>query len=127
MLNVLHELVGMQMAEGRYPEAIDGATRLLALDPWREEAHRQALYAGAGVYGQRSAALAQFEQCRRIMREVFDVEPTDETAELAAEIKAALHAPRHNLSAPINGFLRGVRNCAPCAACLPTLSCAWSR
>ncbi len=104
MLNALHDLVGLQMAEGRFPEAIDGATRLLALDPWREEAHRQLMLALART-GQRSAALAQFEQCRRIMREVFDVEPTDETAELAAQIKAALHGPRHNLNAPINEFV----------------------
>lgn len=104
MLNALHDLVGLQMVEGRFPEAIDGATRLLALDPWREEAHRQLMLALART-GQRSAALAQFEQCRRIMREVFDVEPTDETAELAAQIKAALHGPRHNLSAPINEFV----------------------
>ncbi len=104
MLNALHDLVGLQMAEGRFAEAIDSATRLLALDPWREEAHRQLMLALART-GQRSAALAQFEQCRRTMRAVFDVEPTDETAELAAQIKAALHGPRHNLNAPINEFV----------------------
>ena len=103
-LNALHELVGLQMAEARFADAIDSATRLLALDPWREEAHRQLMLALART-GQRSAALTQYEQCRRTMRAVFDVEPAIETSELAEQIKMALRGLRHNLLPPINAFV----------------------
>lgn len=103
-LNGLYDLVGLQMAECRFAEAIDSATHLLSFDPWREEAHRHLMLALART-GQRSAALAQYEQCRRIMREVFDAEPADETVDLAAQIKATLHGPRHNLRAPHNEFI----------------------
>lgn len=103
-LNALHDLVDLQMAEGDYTAAIDNVTRLLALDPWREEAHRQLMLALART-GRRSAALAAYEQCRRIMREVFAAEPAEETAALAAQVKAALRGPRHNLTPPIDDFV----------------------
>lgn len=103
-LNALHDLVDLQMAAGDFAAAIDSATRLLALDPWREEAHRQLMLALART-GRRSAALAAYDQCRRTMREVFAAEPAEETAALAAQIKAALRGPRHNLAPPINEFV----------------------
>lgn len=103
-LNALYDLVELELAEGQFAAAIDSATRLLALDPWREEAHRQLMLALART-GQRSAALSQYEQCRRTMRAVFGVEPADTTAELAEQIKLALRGPRHNLLAPVNAFV----------------------
>ena len=48
---------------GDYHGAVDAAGRLLAMDPWREEAHRQRMMALARS-GQRSAALAQYQACR---------------------------------------------------------------
>ena len=103
-LNAMHDLVDLQMAEGDFVAAIDSATRLLALDPWREEAHRQLMLALART-GRRSAALAAYEQCRRVMREVFDASPSDETVELAAQIRTALHGPRHNLAVLTDEFV----------------------
>jgi len=41
------------------------ALRQLELDPWREEAHCQVMRVLA-LDGQRSAALAQFDICRRV-------------------------------------------------------------
>src|SRR5262249_3139026 len=45
---------------------IAAARRLLALEPWREEVHRQLMVLLARD-GQRSAALKQFAACRRVL------------------------------------------------------------
>ncbi len=67
--------------------AMDAATRLLALDPWREEAYRQLMRALA-YSGQRTAALAQFEKCRRVLDAELGVAPSLETIQLYERIRA---------------------------------------
>jgi predicted ATPase/DNA-binding SARP family transcriptional activator len=62
------------------------ATRWLALEPWREEAHRQLMLILART-GNRSAALAQYETCRRFLAEELVVEPTAETIALYEQIR----------------------------------------
>ncbi|MBN1246413.1 MAG: tetratricopeptide repeat protein [Anaerolineae bacterium] len=62
------------------------AQRQVQLEPWREEAHRQLMRLLA-LDGQRSAALAQYETCRRILRAEFSVEPAMETTQLRAQIE----------------------------------------
>jgi predicted ATPase/DNA-binding SARP family transcriptional activator len=62
------------------------AARQLELDPWREEAHRQMMRVLAQD-GQRSAALAQYETCRRVLAEELGVEPSPLTSELYEEIR----------------------------------------
>ncbi len=57
------------------------------LEPWREEAHRQ-LMRLLILANQRSAALAQYEMCRRILQAEFGVEPAAETRQLWAQIRA---------------------------------------
>ena len=56
------------------------------LEPWREEAHRQLMRLQA-LGGERSAALAQFEQCRRILKTEFGAEPATETMQLWTQIR----------------------------------------
>jgi hypothetical protein len=68
------------------------AERQLALDPWREEAHRQLMQA-LYLCGQRSAALAQYERCHATLARELDVEPTRETTNLYKRIRDA--APPH--------------------------------
>lgn len=68
--------------------AINYTTRLLTLDPWREEAHRQLMLLLARG-GQRSAALAQYETCRRILAEELGAEPMAETTALYHRIRSA--------------------------------------
>ncbi len=70
-----HELRGTLEAALRYDR------RQLQLDPWREEAHRQVIRLLA-LKGQHSAALAQYEACRRILAKELGVEPTEETIAL---------------------------------------------
>jgi predicted ATPase/DNA-binding SARP family transcriptional activator len=62
------------------------ASRLLELDPWREEAFRQLMRVLA-LDGQRSAALSQYETCRRVLAEELGIEPSTKTRELYEQIR----------------------------------------
>src|SRR5690606_12515409 len=65
----------------------------LQLEPFREEAHRLLMRLLAES-GQRSAALAQYEVCVRILDEELGVEPDDETVALYEQIAAGeIEAP----------------------------------
>jgi len=64
-----------------YGESIELTRRILALEPWLEEAHQQLIGLLAQT-GQRSAALAQYEQCCRLLRDELGVEPAPATVEL---------------------------------------------
>jgi predicted ATPase/DNA-binding SARP family transcriptional activator len=89
----LHVLATQHAARGEYSAAIASVTRLLALDPWREEAHRQLMLLLARN-GQRAAALTQYEVCRRVLRDELGVEPMPETTALYERIRTALPAGR---------------------------------
>jgi len=56
------------------------AWQQVTLEPWREEAHRRLMRVLAAS-GQRSAALAQYETCRRLLAEELGVEPSAEIRE----------------------------------------------
>lgn len=79
----LTQLVAHYTAQGPegYATGITYARQLLSLDPWREETHRQLMVLLA-LSGQRSAALAQYERCRQLLREELRLEPTAETTAL---------------------------------------------
>jgi DNA-binding SARP family transcriptional activator len=101
---------------GAYQEGITCATRLLAIDPTREEAHRQLMLLLA-LGGQRGAALAQYQTCRRVLDADLGIEP-DETTEalhrrildgdlVAAPVVAAAQPvrPHFHLPAPLTSFI----------------------
>lgn len=75
-----------------YDAAQRYALRQLELDPWREEAHRQVMRV-YGASGQRSAALAQYETCRRMLAKELGVEPSAETRELYEQMKTGSWKP----------------------------------
>ncbi|MEO7908490.1 MAG: BTAD domain-containing putative transcriptional regulator [Roseiflexaceae bacterium] len=95
-LSGLHMLATEHTARGEYAAGIAAATRLLALDPWREEGHRQLMLLLARS-GQRSAALAQYETCRRILAQELGVAPMPETSALCERIRLA--QPAHSAAA----------------------------
>ncbi len=103
-LFALHTLTEYHTALGQYPVAMNFAARLLAFDPWREEAHRQLMLLQART-GQWSAALAQYETCRRTLEKELGVEPSAETTALYERIRAARQGPRHNLPAETTAFV----------------------
>ncbi len=71
-----------------YEQVRKAARRQLELDPWREAAHRQLMRA-LHLSGERTAALAQYQRCRRILAEELGVEPEEETQALYERIRMA--------------------------------------
>jgi len=87
VLHLLDTLAHYHATQGELLPAMQYARRMLQLEPWREEAHRQLMLLLAQS-GQRSAALAQYELCRQALRSELDVEPAAATLDLVARIRA---------------------------------------
>jgi tetratricopeptide (TPR) repeat protein len=82
----LDRLVRCLRAEGDTGRAIEYAHRWLEWDRMNEAAHRylMELYAGSG---QRTAALRQYEECLRVLRQELDAAPDSETQKLFEDIR----------------------------------------
>ncbi len=91
-VETLFHLSNHHERRGDYERARQHAQRQVALEPWREEAHRQLMRLLA-LGGQRSAALAQYETCRRALAEELGVQPTAETTTLYEQIQAGETTP----------------------------------
>jgi predicted ATPase/DNA-binding SARP family transcriptional activator len=116
VLDACSDLASYYELHGDFPAARRHALRQLELDPWREEAHCQMMRALA-LDGQRSAALAQYETCRRVLAEELGVEPSANTRELVEQIRTGTlktrdespssipTAPIHNLPVSLTSFL----------------------
>lgn len=87
LVGVLQRLIDLHIPQGEYERGISYARRWLSLDPLHEPAHRKLmqLYAWSG---QQAAALRQYHECQRLLREELDVEPEEETRSLYEAIKA---------------------------------------
>ena len=83
--SILKRRLEEQNNRGDIEEAIQSARTLLSLDPYSEDSHRilMRLYASNG---ERSKAIAQFQNCRQMMQHELGVEPSPETKALADEI-----------------------------------------
>ena len=86
MTALLAELAHFHTNLANYPIAIAYARRQLDLDPLQEGAHRQ-LMRLLTYQGKRSAALAQFQSCQRILNEELGVDPESKTVHLYQQIK----------------------------------------
>ncbi|MEZ4864260.1 MAG: tetratricopeptide repeat protein [Caldilineaceae bacterium] len=95
-----HALAAFYAAQGDLARAIDYTRRLLQLEPWREEAHRQLMLLLAQS-GQRSAALAQYELCRQVLSTELDVEPAAATVQLVEQIRRGAIQPSAQLPAQL--------------------------
>ena len=106
VLEVFARLARHYEARSEHEQALHYAFRQLDLEPWREDVHRQVMGFLAAT-GQRTAALAQYEACRRTLNEEFGVEPDAETMRLYERLQAGENlgarssenrlATRHNL------------------------------
>jgi WD40 repeat protein/DNA-binding SARP family transcriptional activator len=85
-LEVLHDLAGAFEQEGDIAQALTYAWRGVELEPWQEAGQRQLMRLLA-LGGQRSAALAQYEACKRSLAEELQVEPSFETVRLYESIR----------------------------------------
>ncbi|HEY1011816.1 MAG TPA: BTAD domain-containing putative transcriptional regulator, partial [Herpetosiphonaceae bacterium] len=77
--------------EESWPESIGLMSRLLQLNPYREDACRHAM-ALLARSGQRTAALELYERCRQRLDDELGLEPLPETVALSERIQTA--APR---------------------------------
>lgn len=87
MQQALHRLAVYYTAREQYVRAIAYTSRLLALEPWHEEVHQQMMLLLA-LSGQRSAALTQYETCRRLLADEFGARPNADTVALYKKINA---------------------------------------
>lgn len=86
LMEALYRLTVGHEARGELEEALRLAWRQVELDPWREEAHLQAMRLLART-GRRSEALVQYGICRRLLAIELGVEPTAETTRLYERIR----------------------------------------
>ncbi|MFQ5341662.1 MAG: BTAD domain-containing putative transcriptional regulator [Anaerolineae bacterium] len=85
-LATLHSLATLHEGRGECELALLYAWRRVELAPWQEEAHRQLMRLLA-LNRQRSAALAQYEACRRALDRELGVEPSPDTVRLYKQIR----------------------------------------
>ena len=89
----LQRLIDWHVSRGEYEQGIVYARRWLSLDQLHEPAHRSLMQLYAWSGGQ-AAALRQYQECRRILREELGVEPEAETQAVYEAVKArTLGAP----------------------------------
>jgi WD40 repeat protein/DNA-binding SARP family transcriptional activator len=96
ILGGLRRLASHYESRGEHESAMIYARRRLELEPWDEDAHRQLMRALA-CSGQRSAALAQYETCSRLLKEELGVEPGRETTALYESIRDERYSPDASL------------------------------
>ncbi len=84
-MEAIYQLALHYTDQHQYSTAVEYTQRLLHLEPWMEEAHRQLMYLFA-ISGQRTAALAQYETCQNLLWEELGVDPTAETIALYEKI-----------------------------------------
>lgn len=100
MAEILERLIIHYIRRGQDEPAQVYTNRWLVMEPWCEEAHRYLMRLLARQ-GKRSAALAQYETCRRLLAETFEVAPDAETVALYEQIRAgALKIEEGRLSLP---------------------------
>lgn len=93
LLDALAALTTYHLAQDEFESARAYAARQIELEPWHEEAHRALMYAFAQE-GQRGAALAQYDTCRKILTREFNTTPSEETTQLYEKIRADAFTPR---------------------------------
>ncbi|MFN2120950.1 MAG: BREX system ATP-binding domain-containing protein, partial [Anaerolineales bacterium] len=86
MLSALRFLATYYEQGAQYDLAEQRARHQLELEPWDETAHRQ-LIRILSLSGQRSAAINQYEICRRALADELGVEPSAETTDLLDRVR----------------------------------------
>jgi predicted ATPase len=122
VLDALHHLTKHYERRRDYGRARRYAQRQVELEPWREQAHQQLMRLLART-GQRSAALAQYETCRRVLGEELGVKPTQETTALYSRIQAAGVTRWHNLPTQLTSFVGRKNELAEIAERLENPAC----
>jgi DNA-binding SARP family transcriptional activator len=85
-LTVLERLRDHQLAAGDYGACVTVSRRILTIEPYRENVHRELMRCHARQ-GHRSLALRQFNDCRETLRGTLDADPSHETVHLFERIR----------------------------------------
>jgi WD40 repeat protein/DNA-binding SARP family transcriptional activator len=85
-LQALFSLVEAHEQQGELEAALPYARRQVELEPWHEPGQQQLMRLLA-LSGQRSAALAQYDACRKALADELQVEPSAETKRLYEAIR----------------------------------------
>ncbi|QKC70628.1 alpha/beta fold hydrolase [Mesorhizobium sp. Root172] len=72
---------------------VRAATRLLTMEPLREDIHR-ALMRALAAQGRTNLALKQYEDCRRVLQRELNLQPEPETRSLYEELRRRRMAPQ---------------------------------
>ncbi|MEM7347230.1 MAG: tetratricopeptide repeat protein, partial [Chloroflexota bacterium] len=88
VIQASYQLASLYEQQGDCTASIAVMGRLLTIEPWQETAH-QKLMRLLARNGQIEAALAQYEQCCKILAEELGVEPQPETQTLYQRLKAS--------------------------------------
>jgi len=100
MIDLLNRLADSYLQQQALTKAVDALRRLLALEPWQEAVHRKIIELLA-CNGDVSGALAHYEICRKNLEAELDVEPSQATVDLMAQIRdGSFQANQSNVSAP---------------------------
>jgi DNA-binding SARP family transcriptional activator len=101
-INALAELLTHQEERGTHERALETATRLLSLDPVREETQRalMRLYLRKGRVVD---AIKQYQACRQVLARELGVQPAPETERLYREILNQRRAARPAEPLPAEG------------------------
>ena len=91
-IEALAHLVAYHERRGEWAGALGFARRIAQMEPWREETHQQLMRLLA-TSGQRSAALRQFEICRKALQHELGIEPSQATRQLYAQIQRSEASP----------------------------------
>ena len=91
-IEALGQLATAYARRGQDDLALHTTRQQLALDPWNEAAVRL-LMSTLAKRGQRAAALAEYERCKRILVDELGIPPTPETTALYQHIRGASSVP----------------------------------
>ncbi len=101
-LDALLQLAQQYRSMSEYTRAIEMAQRALESDPANERAHQHLIFCYV-AQGDRQAALRQYEQCLRALRQELAVDPAPETRALYEWIKQT-HSPSSSAAARITNL-----------------------
>ncbi len=91
-IDIFYRLMHYHSQWQEYDEAVAYAERLMAIEPWLEEAHRQLMLLQA-YQGQRGKALAQYDQCCRTLTRELGIDPSPATTDIYNQIRENRLAP----------------------------------
>lgn len=105
-LDLLDRLANRFEQAGLHARALPHALRAVELDPWNEAGYRRTMRLYAAL-GQASAAVGQYEACRRALNDGMGTLPGEETRRLAELLRETESAPKagaafNSVAAPAN-------------------------